>query len=451
MDPTLAKAMTKELKGYKLQGWKLEKYLGHGYSAVVFRATKGKDRAAIKVFDRALVEKFGYENQLERVKRELILVGKHHPNLVRILGGGEDKSKRLLYVIMEYIADPPLSKIFKKVPPRNIGPIIRQLAGASKFLEDEGTAHRDIKVDNMALSKDFKHVTLLDLGVLRPIAEQSHVTDGDWKPVIATKQYCPPEYLYRKEEDTPEGWRAITFYQIGGVLYDLINRRRLFEKEASVEAELYDAIRTLVPSVKSSRVPPELRLLASACLQKDPRMRIAMVQWASFEYDFEALSSDEKAARSDLLGKLRAASTLGNTSPTASTEYETRTVNEYAVQELANKVLFELRAFPELPPIDTKTSYEANAKSGILHLGFTFGVGALKGFGFYADVKVLVDPRNSERSSVSLLHGWTSQGQKLTDNNVEELVHSGPWASAAVGDKLAKRMLQVIGSTWPAP
>ena len=51
--------MEKELTGEGLGGWKLAECIGHGKSALVFRASKGSLPGAVKVFNCELVEKFG--------------------------------------------------------------------------------------------------------------------------------------------------------------------------------------------------------------------------------------------------------------------------------------------------------------------------------------------------------------------------------------------------------
>ncbi len=94
MDSVVAKRMEEELTGKSLAGWELGECIGYGKSALVFKAKQDGREAAVKVFDRELVELlkrlgFGKEEQLERVKREKKLVGLHHPNLIEILDAGE--------------------------------------------------------------------------------------------------------------------------------------------------------------------------------------------------------------------------------------------------------------------------------------------------------------------------------------------------------------------------
>jgi serine/threonine protein kinase len=75
------------------------------------------------------------------------------------------------------------------------------------------------------LLDEFKRLVLLDLGVLRPIAGSTLTDANGIQAFVGTLQYSSPEFLLRQEEESLDGWRSLTFYQIGGVLHDLIMRR----------------------------------------------------------------------------------------------------------------------------------------------------------------------------------------------------------------------------------
>ncbi len=108
--------MEKELTGEELGGWKLAEWIGHGKSALVFRASKGSLPGAVKVFDRELVEKFGKEARRERVLREKSLVGQHHPNLIDILDAGEDAKRDLFFVVMALFPGKNLAEALAAIP-----------------------------------------------------------------------------------------------------------------------------------------------------------------------------------------------------------------------------------------------------------------------------------------------------------------------------------------------
>lgn len=281
MDRQLAKRLYADHKGHCIGGWPVSDFINSGKSAVVFRSDRGSESAALKVFDPDLVERFGEAAQYQRIERELSLRGKEHPHLVRILDGGKCQRTGLLYVVMERIDSPNLADVIKKVPRDRVWPLIAQLADAAQFLEGMELAHRDIKPENIAVANDFSQATLLDLGVIRPVG-LADMTDHSGKPFVGTTRYSPPEFLMRDEMDSLEGWRAVTLYQLGGVLHDMIMREKLFRNYSDPPANLVQAVINREPIVKAPDVPQELILLARNCLLKSPEVRLKAVKWQDF-------------------------------------------------------------------------------------------------------------------------------------------------------------------------
>ena len=282
MNTIRAKRIAKELNGKTVGGWTVLDYIDNGKAAVILRAVKGEETAALKIFDHELIERFGKETQLIRVQREKELIGKSHPNLIEIKDGGECEDTGYIYVAMAYLPWKKLSQLTSDFPREYIATIIQQLADAAKFLEDNGLAHRDIKPDNIIISDDFSSAMLLDLGVLRPFGLSEITDDHEQKVFVGTLRYSPPELLYRKEKDSVEGWRAITFYQLGAVLHDMIMRRQLFHTVTDPYAALVDAVRYNIPEIVAEDVNSNLLLLARSSLVKDPTERSSMTNWEQF-------------------------------------------------------------------------------------------------------------------------------------------------------------------------
>src|SRR5439155_4719582 len=280
MDKQAADKMSAALLGKTIGGWLIQKYINHGKSAVIFLGQRAGEQSAVKVFDPEIVERYGRDAQLERIKRELSLVGKSHPNLVRIYDGGEDGD--LIFVAMEYFSGSNIASVLSEIPASEIRTLISQIATAAKFLEDLSFAHRDIKPENVGLSPDMKSAKVLDLGVIRPF-DLSNITDeGDQRYFVGTLQYSPPELLFREEEQSVEAWRAITFYQLGGILHDLLMRKPLFEDFKNPYARLVRAVEREIPRIDSSAADADLRLLAQDCLAKVPGQRLDTVTWEDF-------------------------------------------------------------------------------------------------------------------------------------------------------------------------
>jgi eukaryotic-like serine/threonine-protein kinase len=282
MDQVQAKRFAEQLLHTTVGGWELIETCNAGKSAVVFKGLKGEEFAAVKVFDPELIERFGAERQSSRIQRELSLRGKEHPNLVKILDGGFCNQANYWFVAMEFIDAPNLASQIDRVPREQIRKLISQVASAARFLEELQLAHRDIKPDNIAVYADFEKAVLLDLGVIRPFG-LSEMTDEDQITFVGTLQYSSPEFLVRDEIDTMEGWRAVTFYQLGAVLYDMIERKRIFSEYVDPYARLVKAIEQQIPVIEGIDAPPDLVLLAKNCLNKDPALRLRFVAWKDFD------------------------------------------------------------------------------------------------------------------------------------------------------------------------
>jgi len=283
MDNVKARILENELRGKLIDKWTIDSLIDHGKSAAVFKGHAEGVPVAVKVFDQELIERYGDAAQVERIQREIGLKDYSHPNLIKILGGGVDSVTGSHYIVMEYLPGANLKKTLNEIPSSEIALYIQQLASAAEFLEDLGIAHRDIKPENIIVDLVSKTLTLLDLGVMRPIGEPG-VTDVDGvHNFVGTLQYSPPEFLLRKEEDTSLGWRAVTFYQIGGVLHDLIMKRPLFAEAEYPYANLVNAVQNTIPVIQSSQVAQELVGLAECCLLKDPQSRTRLVSWEKFQ------------------------------------------------------------------------------------------------------------------------------------------------------------------------
>jgi serine/threonine protein kinase len=300
--------MSQEIVGQRIGGWLIRRHLGSGKSAVVFEGEKDGQSAALKVFDPELVERFGKSTQLVRIERECSLIGEHHSNLVQIFDGGECRESEYLYVAMELIDTPNIGDSLAIVPREKIATVLHQIASAARFLEEKNLAHRDIKPENIAVFSDFSHAVLLDLGVLRPFGGPS-ITDEDARVFVGTLRYSSPEFLLRTERDTIEGWRAITFYQLGAVLHDLIMRQPLFYEFTNPYAALVEAVKSEKPEIHAIDVSPDLVLLAQNCLVKTPSARLDLVTWDDFDLlsciQRSVGSAKERAKKRALLVRLQ--------------------------------------------------------------------------------------------------------------------------------------------------
>jgi serine/threonine protein kinase len=285
--------------------WNLGKFLGAGATAATFEVLTSDGLQALKVYLPSFLE----GQRGEQIKKRLSIVldnlkGHDCPYLVSIFDGGP--TENTVFLLMQRAPGECLGKILHFVPSRNIREIVRQVSTAAHFLEGKGLCHRDIKSDNVVVSDDFEQAILLDLGVVRWLDEEvSGGTDDQGQlPFIATAQYSSPEYMFRLVPSGPELWRGLTFYQLGGVLHDLIMKKKLFfdivEKARENRYLIAHAVATKIPEViHDGSVSLDLVLLAQRALEKDLSRRLGSVSWANF------LATDSVSQNEIVLGLRR--------------------------------------------------------------------------------------------------------------------------------------------------
>ena len=274
----------KHLSGTKFQGWLLGHELGTGADGVVYAATQDGVERAIKIFLPESLKKNGLQQARERLELQLSLVGqKPHPSLVTVYAGGEDEALGTLFLIMELVPGKSLDKILDVLPSEAIPGLVAQLADAAEYLEQQEMYHRDIKPANVVISDDYKKLTLLDLGIVYHADADDGYGRLSGAEFVATLRYSPPEFVWRTEQSKEAGaWQAVTFYQMGATVHDMITRRPLFDGMDQPRARLYDCVRDHTPKISAEGAPRWLIQLTEACLLKDWRQRLEFVRWERF-------------------------------------------------------------------------------------------------------------------------------------------------------------------------
>ncbi|OGA85312.1 MAG: hypothetical protein A2711_09725 [Burkholderiales bacterium RIFCSPHIGHO2_01_FULL_63_240] len=309
-------------------GGVIDALLGDGGSAAVFRWNLGSTIKALKVYDPKFLSGPAAPAERSRLGLQRRFIGTHCASLIDTLAVEEERGT--CFVEMEFFPGKELKRVLAEVPDDAIAPLIGQLVSAVQFLDSLGIVHRDIKPENVLVSADFTQMKLLDLGIIREITEAEDRPDatdhGQRRPFIATAQYSSPEYLFRLEAPSPALWRALSIYQVGGVLHDLVCRRPLFERAVAADNKYALAMAVMREPPDFAGVPAHLSTwaaLAARCLAKDSRVRLHSVEWSDFHVATEsvadrlrrvlsgraarAVQAEEVLAEAVTLGRQRAA------------------------------------------------------------------------------------------------------------------------------------------------
>ncbi|HVJ83402.1 MAG TPA: serine/threonine-protein kinase, partial [Planctomycetia bacterium] len=152
--------------GKQFGPYRLLEEIGRGGMGVVYRALDpDENEVAVKVLppyaaDRPVLRQ-RFVQEAELAKRL------EHPNLVKAIDFGQQDG--LLYFTMEYVDGENVAEYVQRagaIPERVAVQIIVGVARALHKAHREGLVHRDVKPDNVLLSRQG-HINLADLGLAK--------------------------------------------------------------------------------------------------------------------------------------------------------------------------------------------------------------------------------------------------------------------------------------------
>lgn len=190
--------------------------------------------------------------------------GLSHPNIVSVYDVVDEAD--LHYIVMELIEGITLkSYILKKGHlgiKETIG-IAIQVAQGIAAAHDQHIVHRDIKPQNMIISRDGK-VKVADFGIARAVSTQTIGMNA-----VGSVHYVSPEQAKGGYSDARSD-----IYSLGITIYEMVTGRLPFEGDNTVTvalAHLEDAITP--PSVLNPEVTPSLDRIILKCTSKRPSQR----------------------------------------------------------------------------------------------------------------------------------------------------------------------------------
>ncbi len=203
--------------------YRILEQLAEGGMGIVYVASQepmGR-RVALKVMKQEMVSD---KASVKRFFREAVAVSKlDHPNTIKIYDYGEGEGSRL-YIVMEFLDGEPLSRILKREGAlslkRSVN-LVGQIARALAEAHAKGVIHRDMKPENIFVSKvdggeDF--VKVLDFG----IAKLQQQSDGATK-ITRTGYVCgTPEYMSPEQARGEDLDGRTDLYALGVMLWEML-------------------------------------------------------------------------------------------------------------------------------------------------------------------------------------------------------------------------------------
>ena len=238
--------------------------VGAGGMADVY---KGRDQmlnryVAIKVLKKEFRED---ENFVRKFRSEAqASAGLLHPNVVNVYDVGEDRG--LYYMVMELVEGITLKEYIEKkgrLSHKEVISIAIQMCSGIGAAHAAGIIHRDIKPQNIIISKDGK-VKVTDFGIAKAVTSNTISTNA-----MGSVHYTSPEQARGGFSD-----QKSDIYSIGITLYEMVTGQVPFNGDSTVSVAIKHLQEEITaPSELVSDIPYSLEQIILKCTQKNAERR----------------------------------------------------------------------------------------------------------------------------------------------------------------------------------
>ena len=264
--------------GTKLGPYEIQSPLGAGGMGEIYRARDSRlERdVAIKILPEHLSQSQELRERFEREARAISQLSHPHICVLHDIGNHDGRT----YLVLECLEGETLGNRLRRgpLPSDQVLKLGGQIADALDKAHRRGVVHRDLKPDNIMVTKSG--VKVLDFGLAKPLATAAGVSSSTVATMthgpltaegmlVGTFQYMAPEQLEGQEADARSD-----IFALGCVLYEMCTGKRAFDGKstASVVAAIMEA-EPAAPSMTAPLTPPALEWAIRKCLNKDPEER----------------------------------------------------------------------------------------------------------------------------------------------------------------------------------
>ncbi|MFE9674289.1 serine/threonine-protein kinase [Streptomyces sp. NPDC006259] len=264
-----------DLIGRQVAGYRIEREIGRGGMAVVYRARdlRLERTVALKLLAPELARNDTFRRRFTHESQVAAAID--HPHIVPVFEA--DETDGLLYIAMRYVAGSDLRHLLDgggPLPPATAARIAAQVASALDAAHEHGLVHRDVKPGNILVDRGTdsdhpEHVYLTDFGLTKKsLSLTGFTTVGQF---VGTLDYVAPEQISGRPVDG-----RCDVYGLACVVYETLAGHPPFRREddmALLWAHQYDE----PPPLTATRpdLPPAVDEVFAQALAKTPDARHA--------------------------------------------------------------------------------------------------------------------------------------------------------------------------------
>lgn len=202
----------------------------------------------------------------------------NHANIVKVFGVGHEGNFR--YIVQEYIEGITVKDLINQnghLDWRNAVPIVIQIGLALDYAHQNGIVHRDIKPQNILISRD-RVAKITDFGIARAASSTTITMTG---VQMGSVHYFSPEQA-RGGNVGPQS----DIYSLGVSLFEMVTGRLPFDGDSNVAIAVKHLQETPpVPSSLMQGIPKGLDSIITKCMQKSPERRYQTMRQLVSELD----------------------------------------------------------------------------------------------------------------------------------------------------------------------
>jgi len=282
-----------ELVGRVVSHYQFLEKLGAGGMGDIYKAHDARLNRFVAVKVLSTANAGDPERRRRFIQEAQAASGLNHPNIITVHDIVNEPEGD--YMVMEFVSGKTLVDLIPKGglrPPQALKYGV-QMADALSVAHAAGIVHRDLKPGNVMVT-DSGLVKVLDFGLAKltdrgpasnmgdntqTIADAPLTVEGS---IIGTVSYMSPEQAQGKKVDTRSD-----IFSFGVVFYEMLTGSRAFSGDSALStlsAILRDEHKPMVEIAPD--VPPQLELLITRCLRKNPDER-----WQSMKDVLAALGA----------------------------------------------------------------------------------------------------------------------------------------------------------------
>ena len=289
--------------GAKLGPYEIVSPLGAGGMGEVWKARDTRlDRfVAVKVLPARLSKDAELLARFEREARAVAAL--NHPNILALHDIGTQDG--VVYAVMELLEGESLRTRLEQgpLPARKAIELAVQAARGLAAAHEKGVIHRDLKPDNLWVTKDGR-LKILDFGLAKQLLRQESAPNSlletevlpsgeagstERGTILGTVGYMSPEQVRGEAVDARSD-----LFSFGAVLFEMLTGTRAFARGSATET-LAAILRDDPPELETTTarpIPAGLERIVRHCLEKSPDQRFRSAHDVAFALENVSSASE---------------------------------------------------------------------------------------------------------------------------------------------------------------